>query len=576
VPVGRSLLEKRFLDPIAERLYRGYESLEYGTAVRSGRMPPNIEVAEFYFAPGSYLGAPYAQQQHVCANYSHAAQALVDRGVNVVAQAVAFREVDGLPRYSVGSNPDLIFDLVRQLGPAHRPLLVGQITPAMPFMPNHAETGADYWDLIVDESSQREPSPLFAVPNKPVGLVDYAIATHVASMVPDCGTLQIGIGSLADAVAHVIRMRELDNASYRRLVGELIGDAELGLRAGLAIETGRFDEGLYGCSEMLVEGLMHLIDAGVLKRRVRGPESPDGRVFLHAAFFLGSNGLYRRLRALEGDELAGVAMTGVRFVNTLDDDFAGKCEQRRLGRFVNSTMMVTLDGACVSDAIAGKRIVSGVGGQHDFIGMAQRLPGARSIMMLPSTRTKAGATASNIVFEYPHITIPRQFRDVVVTEYGGADLRGASDRDVMCRMLNVTDSRFQPALLSQAQAAGKIETGYRIPDAFRNNSPDSVRRRFGPATLAGLPHFPLNSDFTAAEARLAVALGYLKDYEGSRLAVARLLMSGQGRTGEWRDELERMGLDRAGSLAERINRRLLCASLLKTNDGRPLFAQSNS
>jgi hypothetical protein len=53
-------------------------------------------------------------------------------------------------------------------------------------------------------------------------------------------------------------------------------------------------------------------------------------------------------------------------------------------------------------------------------------------------------------------------------------------------------------------------------------------------------------------------------------------MSGQGRTGEWRDELERMGLDRAGSLAERINRRLLCASLLKTNDGRPLFAQSNS
>jgi acyl-CoA hydrolase len=571
VPAGRSLLEQRFLKPLTDKLYRGYQSLEYDAAVRASKLPPNIEVSEFYFAPGSYLGVPYAQQHHVCANYSHAVQALVDRGVNVVAQAVAMKERDGIRRYSVGSNPDLIFDLVQQLDGDQRPVLVGQVTPAMPFMPNHAETSAEFWDLIVDESGHRPLSPLFPAPNKPVGLVDYAIATHVASMIPDGGTLQIGIGSLADAVTHVIRLRQTDNPIYRRLVAELVGEPEQALRAALPIETGPFDAGLYGCSEMLVEGLLHLIDSGVLKRRVRGAQSPEGQVFLHAAFFLGSNWLYRRLRALTDEESAGISMTGVRFVNTLDDEFDSKCEQRRFGRFVNSAMMVTLDGGCISDALQGKRIVSGVGGQHDFIGMAQRLPGARSIMMVPSTRMKAGATESNIVFEYPHLTIARQFRDIVVTEYGAADIRGASDRNVMCCLLNIADSRFQPDLLSQAQAAGKIEAGYRIPESFRNNSPARVAERIGRDARLSLPHFPLSSDFSESEARLAVALGYLKQFAGSKLAVARLLVTGAGRRDGWQQELDRMGLDRVSSLAESINRRLLCTSLARTSDERPLF-----
>jgi len=573
VPTGRGLLEKRFLEPICQRLYSGYESLEYGAAVRSGKLPPNIEVAEFYFAPGSYLGSPYAQQQHVSANYSHAVRTLVDRGVNVVAQAIARQERGGTTRYSVGCNPDLIFDVVDALADDRRPVVVGEVLPAMPFMANHAETDAEFWDLIIDEGESRQSSPLFSAPNKPVGLIDYAIATHVSSMLRDGGTLQIGIGSLADAVAHVTRMRHTDNDAYRHLVERLIGEPQQSLRSALPIEAGRFDEGLYGCSEMLVEGLMHLVDADVLKRRVTGASSPDGKVFLHAAFFLGSNALYQRLRSLNATEIDGIAMTGVRFVNTLDDDFRSKSDQRREARFVNSTMMVTLDGACVSDAIEGKRVVSGVGGQHDFIGMAQRLPDARSIIMLPSTRTSSGKTTSNIVFEYPHTTIARQFRDIVVTEYGAADLRGASDCDVMMRLLNITDSRFQLALLRDAQAAGKIVAGYQIPDAFRDNSPRRLARQFGSETMANLPHFPLSSDFSEAEAKVAVALSYLKQFAGSKLALTRLLFQPSDRSETWGDELERMGLERVNGIGERINRRLLCASLASTNDGRPMFTQ---
>ena len=74
-------------------------------------------------------------------------------------------------------------------------------------------------------------------------------------------------------------------------------------------------------------------------------------------------------------------MCGVSFVNQLDGaDQALKIAQRRHGRFLNSTMMMTLLGAAVSDGLADGRVVSGVGGQYNFVAMAHSLPEARSIL----------------------------------------------------------------------------------------------------------------------------------------------------------------------------------------------------
>lgn len=565
LPGGRSLLERRFLGPLRERLYAGYEPLEYAEAVRRDAVPPNIEVSEFFFAPGAWLNADYAQRQHVSTNYSQVTQALIDRGVNVIAQTIARRGEGDAARYSLGSNPDLTLDLLREPGRQRRPYMVGIVSAAMPFMTNAAETRAEFWDAIVDSTE-----PLFVAPNRPVSLADYAIATHVTSLIQDGGTLQIGIGSLGDAVAHLIRLRHTDNAAYRQLCERLIESPQLALRKALPVELERFEQGLYGASEMLVEGMLHLIDAGVIRRRVPALADPSRRVLLHAAFFLGSSELYRRLHALSDDERDSIEMTGVRFVNTLDDDFERKCDERVKARFVNAAMMVTLDGAIVSDSLEGKRVVSGVGGQHDFVSMAERLPGARSIIVLAATRTKAAQTQSNIVFEYGHTTVPRQLRDLVVTEYGAADLRVASDRDVMVRLLGITDARFQDALLEKAQAAGKIERDWRIPDAYRRNTPDALAGRFGGELLAKLPHYPLSTDFTPEEARLAVALDHLKMLTGSKRALAGLWLAAPGVSSSVRPLLERMGLARPRGHAERIGRRLLLAALAATEDGRPL------
>ena len=124
-------------------------------------------------------------------------------------------------------------------------------------------------------------------------------------------------------------------------------------------------------------------------------------------------------------------------------------------------MMVTLLGAAVSDGLADGQVVSGVGGQYNFVAMAHSLPEARSILALRSTREKHGKVTSNILWNYGHTTIPRHLRDIVVTEYGIADLRGRTDQDVIAALLNIADSRFQDALKREAQAAGKLAGGPR-------------------------------------------------------------------------------------------------------------------
>ena len=155
-------------------------------------------------------------------------------------------------------------------------------------------------------------------------------------------------------------------------------------------------------------------------------------------------------------EHAQINMTRISFINHLYGDEILKRLQRQDARFVNTAFTVTLLGAVASDQIENGRVLSGVGGQYNFVSQAHELEGARSILMVRAWRERAGEVMSNIVFSYGHNTIPRHLRDIVITEYGVADLRGKTDEEVVMAMLNVADSRFQIELMEQAQAAGKL------------------------------------------------------------------------------------------------------------------------
>jgi hypothetical protein len=201
------------------------------------------------------------------------------------------------------------------------------------------------------------------------------------------------------------------------------------------------------------------------------------------------------------------------------------------------------------------------------VAQAFALQGARSILTVEATRQAGAKTQSNIRWSYGHETIPRHLRDIIVTEYGVADLRGKSDADVIAAMLQVTDSRFQGELTRQAKDAGKLPRNFEIPAAYRENHPDRIADALKPAREAGLlPSFPFGSDFTDAEQRLIPALQFLQDAQRSPQHLPGLLWQGLTRNPDAADQecLERLGLDQPKTFSERAYRALVSAALARS------------
>jgi hypothetical protein len=557
-PRPSNLLERRFIAPVIERLFGGYPDLAYADALHAGALPPNINVIEFFFLAGRWLHVPFAQQHYISANYTHASSYLLARGLNVVTQLVAKRVVDGVARYSLSCNTDTTLDILRARSQGRASFkLVGQVNSELPFMPGAGDLAAEEFSAVLD--SPKTEFPLFAPPSEPITDSKYAIGLHTAGLVRDGGTLQIGIGQTGDALAQGLIVRHRDNAQFQGIMKRL----SPGTEQPAALQTGSFENGLYGVSEMLTEAFLGLIDAGILKREVDG-------VVLHGAFFLGPKSFYRALREMAPDEIARIRMMPVSFTNELYGDEEAKRRARVDARFVNNAMMATLMGAAISDGLENGQVVSGVGGQYNFVAQAFALAGARSILTVEATRQAGAKAQSNVRWTYGHETIPRHLRDIIVTEYGVADLRGKSDADVIAAMLQVADSRFQDELMRQARDAGKLPKGFEIPAAHRENFPDRVAGALKPARDAGLlPSFPFGSDFTDTEQRLIPALQILQDAQRSPLRLPALLWQGFARSPDAADSecLARLGIDKPATWSERAYRALVAAALARSRVG---------
>jgi acyl-CoA hydrolase len=571
-PPRGSGLQARFLDPLRERFFGGYPPLEYAAALRDGSLPTNVRVVEFFLQPGAWLNVDAAQQAYTSVNYTHALDAMLRQGMNLLLQLVAVPDAPDAPEaeessaYSLSCNPDISADLLDLRRSGHCDFLsVAQVNHHLPWLGGAALRPHDDFDLVLDAPGC--DFALFQPPLRPASLVDHAIALRTAALVADGGTLQIGIGSIGDAIAHALILRHRHNARYREIADRLgISPASIP-----GCETAPFEEGLYGLTEMLVEGFLALMQAGLLRREVDGAT-------VHAGFFLGSPVFHRLLADLSAAQRAGIAMMPVSFINELYEggpysgeltgrfgvagSEAGKRAARQDARFINSAMMVTLSGAVVSDGLADARVVSGVGGQYNFVAQSFALRGARSVIVLPATRTRRGRTESNLCWQYPHTTIPRHLRDIVVTEYGAADLRDRSDADVIAALIGIADSRFQPGLLDEARRAGKLPADFTLPEAQRHNTPERLRATLLPYRDQ-LPAFPLGSGLSAEEEALAGALSRLSDAAGSKRAMARLALRGWRRRPDAAANraLARMGLAPPQTLKEHLYRRLLLATL---------------
>ena len=653
-PKGKSLLEKRFLEPFVDRVFGDYPDLDFELDRVNKNLPANIRVFEFYYPPGKFLQNPQAQQDYISSNYTHVARDLMDRGANVIAQLITPGETKETSTFSLSANPDIALDLITMMQQRGEQegvpfAIVGQANPNLPYMYGDAEVEASNFHYVLDNPEYY--FRIFGAPKLSTPEREHMVGLYLSTLIRDEGELQIGIGAMGDAFINALIFRQKDNRNYQQVLQTLELEEKFGHIINKTGGTGILEKGLFGASEMVMDGFLHLYEAGILKRLVYddlpiqrllneeliGHEvtpatvelllqrkavhmylsrddfdylvkfgvfrdgllyddgvivtaqgqriSADftreenkqqilehclgdhlkGAAVVHGGFFLGPQDFYQKLKALPEQERRLFNMRSVRRINHLYGHEEIDRLQRKNARFINTCMKVTLSGHVVSDGLEDGRVVSGVGGQYNFVAMAHELPDGRSLINLRSTRVEGSKVRSNIVWNYGHTTIPRHLRDIVVTEYGIADLRGKTDSEIIEELLKITDSRFQMKLMKQAKKAGKLRSDYQIPEKFCNNYPQVITQMITTFRRKGFfPPFPFGTDFTEQEQVVGKALKSLKRKSHSKWLMFSMLVKALFTLTipeVQKPYLERMGLWQTNDVEERIFRNLLANEL---------------
>ena len=294
---------------------------------------------------------------------------LFERGV--ISLDWAFVNVSRPDRHgfcSLGTSVDVALAAVRA---ARR--VVAQLNTAMPRTLGDGAVHVSAIDMGVEVDD-----PPYEIVPAPLGDVERRIGERVAELVPEGATVQLGIGGIPSAVA-----------------AALVHHRHLGIH-----------------SEMFTDAVVDLVERGV----VTGARKEINRGKLVAAFVMGTRRLYEFI-----DDNAMVEMRPADFTND-------SAVIRRFRRMVaiNSAVEIDLTGQVCADSI-GHRLISGVGGQMDFIRGAALAEEGRAIIALPSTA--AHDTRSRLVATLAPgagVVTTRAHIQTVVTEWGTVHLHGRS------------------------------------------------------------------------------------------------------------------------------------------------------
>jgi len=564
VPHPKVDLERRFIDPFSKRHFgENYPELLYAIDLAKNQAPPNIQVHEFYFQAGAAIGHREMQRHYMSVSYTHVAQSVYDHEIPLLLALIAKHPTDP-KKFSLSCNPDLTLDVVEIYRKNGKHMnVIGVVHPSLPYMSEDAEVDESFFEVIVD--SPEVTHSLFALPRQPVSPTDFMIGLRASLLMPDDGTLQVGIGSLSDALIHSLLLRHRNPKLYQELTAPLMRHPRLKNRLS-EFHQGPFTKGLYGTSEMVMDAFMHLRKGDILKREIFDSDDHIKR-YLHGAFFLGSKEFYRWMdeRFKENDH--GLCMTRVSKVNDLYDPHElALRRQRKNARFFNMCLEITLLGGTASETLNNGQVISGVGGQYNFVSMSHELPDSHSVILFHSHHSKGGKKISNINWGQEQLTIPRHLRDLFVTEYGFSFTRNGTDEEVIESNLEIADVEFQESLRQTAVKNGKLRADYRVPKESLGNTSDTITKFFEPYSEHFKP-FPFGSDFTPEEERLALALGRIKERLPSKTKILALMAHGlQIPNSRYAAELKRMGLADTHGFQEKIYQLLLKAALsLGTN-----------
>lgn len=275
---------------------------------------------------------------------------------------------------SLGIGVEYIADAIE-----HTPVLIAEVNRRMPRTRGTAEIPLERFAAIIETDR-----PLRESPSRPGDAVDTAIAGRVAGLIDDGDTLQIGVGSLPDAV-----LSRLDE------------HRDLGFHTG-----------------MIADGVLDLVDAGAVTGAKK--ERDTGLVVTGAA--IGSEALYRRLN----DYPIEFRSAGYTHAPSVLSEFKSFVS-------INAAIEVDLLAQVGAEVIGGAHI-GAVGGQVDF-SRAAALTGGRSIIALRSQFR--GRSSINLRLSGGVVTTARSDVDVIVTEHGTAQLTGCAVPERARRLIAV-------------------------------------------------------------------------------------------------------------------------------------------
>jgi len=374
---------------------------------------PGVRLLSGFFGPAERaLAAAGHTVDFVPADFRRFSRILHALEPRVMATAVAPPDSEG--NLSLSLHAGATVDELRRCGEDPARLLVAEVNPGLPrtlgLPPQHPHRlHLDEVDLVVESDR-----PVFTLDDAPASPVECAIAEFARPYLRDGSTLQTGIGGIPNAIVSLLA---------------------------------KGDGGDYGVhSEMFTTGLMHLHQAGKVTNR-KGVH--DGVSIV--TFALGSNELYRWL---DGQEL-------VRFLPIDEVNTPSVISQNREMVSINGALAVDLAGQIVADTLVGQQY-SGIGGHEDFVAGASLADEGRSLVCMPSVAGRGEARFSRIlpfVAGGTMVTTPRHQVDVIITEYGAAELAGRTVEERRQALIAIAHPAVRDAL-----AAGR-EIG---PDDFES------------------------------------------------------------------------------------------------------------
>lgn len=243
--------------------------------------------------------------------------------------------------------------------------------------------------------------PLYEHEPKPLSEKDKKIGSYIASLIEDGSTLQMGIGTVPDAVL-----------------------AELGNHKKLGIHT-----------EMFSDGVIPLIHKGV----ITGENKKIGSKKITACFILGSNRLYEFVDDNPFIQLRSASYTNDTNIIRMNPKVVA----------INSAIEVDITGQVCADSI-GTYQYSGVGGQMDFIRGASLSEGGKAIIALNSTTQKGESKITSFLKQGASVTTTRAHVQFIVTEYGIADLYGKNLRQRAKALINIAHPNHREQLEKEA------------------------------------------------------------------------------------------------------------------------------